>query len=182
MANWTKKAAPLAVAAVLAAAILGGQGRAEAQTHDRNLFFGAGIGFGVWFNGGDAYFRAEEGIGYHVLNVGDHPGLYVAFAFGQAVTRFVTLSFAGRVGFDILVWQNQDLAVLVNPSLQLGAGLFLFSGQAEAGFFMQPSVEASIALLEGMLNVWWRPLAFDILIRDGGGAGYVMMWGANLNF
>jgi hypothetical protein len=147
----------------------------------RNLFIGAGVGFGVTFTGGQAFFRAEESVGYHLLNIDEHPGLWIAFTFGQAVAQITGLTFAGGVGFDGTAWQNDQVRITITPSLRLGGVVAFGFGQAAGGFYLSPGLEGAVTIANGFLSIWFRPLAFDIAIRDGGGASYVMLAGANIN-
>jgi hypothetical protein len=183
MSTLKTKTVPFALALALAAGALGTASAAHAQTHGRNFYVGVGLGFGVGFSGG-AYFRLEENVGYHVLNVDEHPGLYVGAALSQGVAGLGALiNFAGRIGFDILAWQNTDLAFLVNPFIQLGGGFGTGGGVTRGYFYMVPGVDLALSLVEGLIYVYWRPLSFEVAIGDGGGTGaYSMMFGVNFNF
>jgi hypothetical protein len=175
------RSASFGLALALAVGCLAATSSAEAQSRERRFFAGAGLGVGVLFDGGDAYFRIEENLGYHVLPVAEHPGLYVALTLVQSVGRLTMLDFAGRIGFDIQAWRDADVAVLINPSVQLGVGMWISQGTAYPGFHLHPSLEISLAMLDDMLDVWLRPLGFDVLARDGGGAAYTLMAGLNVN-
>jgi hypothetical protein len=193
-----RSAITMTLAAAASVAILGSVGTAAAQTEggpadgsgggmqltDRDFFVGFGVGFSVGFGyGAGAAFRIEEHVGYHVLNVDEHPGLYIAFAASQSIAGVALLGFAGRVGFDILLWSTAELALLLNPSLQLGAGVITGSLSTVAAFLMHPGLEVALALLEGLLHVWWRPVGFDVFINDGGATAlYAMLWGVNFWF
>lgn len=151
----------------------------------RKLFVGAGIGFGVTFAGGQAFFRAEESVGYHVFGVDEHPGLFVALTLVQGVANQVLLDFAARIGFDAVAWQDSMARVQVTPFLGAGVGLFIanqgFGDSVFPGAFLMPGLEVAVTAVNGFLTVWYRPISFDILIRDNGTAAYAMMAGVNLD-
>ncbi|MCC6874028.1 MAG: hypothetical protein IT378_06945, partial [Sandaracinaceae bacterium] len=151
----------------------------------RKLFLGAGIGFGVTFTGGQAFFRAEESVGYHVFGVDEHPGLFVALTLVQGVARTVVLDFAARIGFDAVAWQDALARITVTPSFGVGVGLYIdnqgFGDSVFPGAFLMPGLEVAVTAVNGFLTVWYKPIAFDILIRDNGTAAYTMMAGVNLN-
>lgn len=172
-------AARMTVAALAMGIALCGT-RAEAQDRPRDFFVGGGLGFAVGFEGG-AFFRLEEDVGYHVLHAGEHPGLYVVGTFVQDIGNAAALAFSARAGFDVLLWHNDDLAIVLNPSLALGVGVLVGGPEAAAAFFLHPGVEGAVVLLDGLLSLWWRPLGFDVFIRDGGFGAYTMTFGANVN-
>ncbi len=150
----------------------------------RRLFLGAGLGFGVTFEGGQAYFRLEEHLGYHVFGVAEHPGLFLALTLVQGIASQVILDFAGRIGFDAVAWQDSHVRVLVTPSVGLGVGLFIVNGYGESvypGAFIMPALEVQLVAVDGFMTVWYRPIGFDILARDNGNVAYTMMLGVNLN-
>jgi hypothetical protein len=91
------------------------------------------------------------------------------------------INFAGRLGFDINAWHDRDVAFLVNPSLQIGGG-FATIGQTFGYFYLNPSVELSLSLVDGLIGVYWRPLGFEIGIGGGAVGTYTMMFGVTFNF
>lgn len=184
-----KNLSTLALAA-LAALALSTTFAASAEAQQRRsgpLFVSAGVGPLVYFDY-DTAFRLEGEFGWHPG--GQDEGFFLAADFTLTLDRYLAMVFGGiRLGGDIEVFQNQDVAVLLTPSGLAGFGWLDHGARAGAldnggfGFFvLQPSFQVDVALLERVLWVWARPVGFDFLMfpdtwRGDGTRGFRFDWG-----
>lgn len=165
---------------------------AAAQSTDRPMYLGLGLGPAVGLNGGGTLFKLEQSFGYHIMPVGDHPGLFIGAALAESFrSHFVRLQIGARAGFDIRVWGNGKMDILVAPMLTLGAtvGLARFETStgterdASGAFNLGMAGEARLVLADGKWTVWGRPIAVDLDMGRGGvGAYWDFLFGANYNF
>lgn len=186
---------PLVLGALCLAATLAPSARAEAQSRRSGpLFVSAGIGPFVLFDV-DTSFRLEGQFGWHPG--GQDEGFFMGADFAFAIERYYAQVYGGfRLGGDIEVFANNDVAVLLTPQGMAGFGWMDFGrGAGSYGFLIiQPSFQVDVALLERVLWVWARPVGFDFLLfpdtfRRGDGSrgfdwywGYQFMAGARFNF
>lgn len=162
-------------------------------------FAGAGVGPSVHIACCDTHFRVEGEFGYHVG--GHDTGFFLA---GNITTsaggHFLQFQGGLRLGGDIEVHSNNDFAILITPSGLLGGGVLDFNrgywrdrgfdyDRGYGYFLFQPAVAVSVALVERLLHVWVRPVAFDLLFvpnhydnRFGLDAVYSFMAGVFFTF
>ncbi len=190
--------AALCAATTLGVLDAGTSASAEAQTRRSGpVFVSAGIGPVLLIDAGDrdASFRLEGGIGWHPG--GHDEGFFLGADFAFTIERNYAQVYGGfRLGGDIEVFANNDVAVLLTPQGMAGFGWFDFGrGAGSYGFLIiQPSFQVDVALLERVLWIWARPVGFDFLLfpdtfrRSDGSrgfdwyVGYQFMAGARFNF
>ncbi|GAB4211836.1 MAG: hypothetical protein OHK0013_33940 [Sandaracinaceae bacterium] len=186
--------------ATLTALALFGPIAASAEAQQRRsgpLFVSAGLGPYVLFSW-DTSFRLEGELGWHPG--GRDEGFFVAADFAFSVERRYAMVFGGvRLGGDIEVFENRDVAVLLTPNGLAGFGWIDLGDfyDGEGYFILQPSFQVDVALLERVLWVWARPVSFDFLLfpdawRERGRGvlergfwldwGYSFMAGVRFNF
>jgi hypothetical protein len=134
-------------------------------------YAGAGIGPTIYVGCCNTHFRAEGEIGYHFG--GHDTGFFLgANLTTSAGSDFIQFHGGVRLGGDIEVHSSHDFAILITPSGMLGGGLLDFDGgywrdrgwdHSYGYFVLQPSLAVSIALVERLLHVWVRPVAFDFM-------------------
>lgn len=142
---------------------------AQSSARSRPFYVSGGLGPAALFaheygDCCDAHFRTEGEFGWHPS--GNDTGFFLAANATFTLGRHWFLFFPGvRLGGDIEVFANRDLAVLLSPSGLGGGGLFDPDGPVDSlGFFvLQAAFAAKLALLERVLQVWLRPVAIDFL-------------------
>ncbi|MCA9616200.1 MAG: hypothetical protein KC586_25770 [Myxococcales bacterium] len=161
---------------------------AEAQ-EGRPTYIGFGLGPTVGLRGGGVAFKLEESVGYHVLEVGDHPGLFVGGALAQSFAGgSAVLAFGGRVGFDARVFHNSSLSLLVSPHTTVGASVSIIDvgdgggRQTSGAFNLGFAGEVRLVMADDRATVWVRPIGFDLHISKGVGANYDILVGGSYNF
>lgn len=190
----------LTVAALTALTLFGPiAGSAEAQQRRSGpLFVSAGLGPYVYF-AWDTSFRLEGEFGWHPG--GRDEGFFIAADFTFSVERYYAMVFGGaRLGGDIEVFQNRDVAVLLTPNGLVGFGWQDFNRTTRGGegfFILQPAFQVNVGLLDRVLWIWARPVSFDFLFfpdvwRDRGRGvdergfwfdwGYSFLVGVRFNF
>ncbi len=162
---------------------LGVTGQAEAQSRRAGpLFVSAGIGPHVLFHH-DTSFRLSGDFGWHPG--GHDEGFFLAANFTFSVDAYWAQVFGGiRLGGDIEVFTNRDVAVLITPQGLAGFG-WLDWGRGHGGWgyaVLQPSFQVNVGLLERVLWVWANPVCFDFLLlpdtwREDGSRGFDFAWG-----
>lgn len=176
--------ASLVLATVCFASTLSASSGAEAQTRRSGpVFVSAGVGPFVLFDV-DTSFRLEGQIGWHPG--GHDEGFFLGADFAFAIERHYAQVYGGfRLGGDIEVFANNDVAVLLTPQGMAGFGFMDFGrGAGGYGFLIfQPSFQVDVALLERVLWIWARPVGFDFLLfpdtfrRNDGSRGFDWYWG-----
>lgn len=159
--------APLLALFVIAAA----PSHAEAQR--RPLYAGFGIGgYAFWTDnlGGccDVHFRAQGEFGWHPS--GDDTGFFLAGELIITGGRNYFMFMPGlRLGGDIPVHETRDLTVFLRPSGLAGGGFWDPDGPDNTfGFFvLQPAFDIRLALADHLIQLWFRPVAFDLLFFPG---------------
>lgn len=155
---------------------------------DRPIYVGFGLGPSIGLGGGGASFKLEQSVGVHVLEVGDHPGLFVGGALAESFAGGATLLQAGaRVGFDAHVFESRTLTLLATPIVTLGASVSMFDSgeggrQTNGAFNMGFGGELRLLVADEKVSVWVRPIGIDLHIRSGVAATYDLLVGANYNF
>lgn len=157
---------------------------------DRPIYVGFGLGPAIGLgNGGGASFKLEQSIGVHVVEVGDHPGLFIGGALGESFAGGATLLQAGaRVGFDASVFETRSLELLVTPLMTVGASVSMFDAgdgggkQTNGAFNLGFGGELRLVLADDQATVWVRPIGFDLHIHSGVAATYDLLVGASYNF
>lgn len=175
----------LALAVSLSLVALTLPSSSRAQSAERPLRIAAGGGVAIPLAGGDAHGQIEESISYAVLPVDTHPGLFVGLALGEAFGNGLTILEAqARIGFELQLWKADDLELLANAQLGVGAGLLMaqtgFNDSAVGAFDLGASAEIALAFADGLGAVWVRPVGVDFLIRDGDLNRYQVLAGARL--
>ncbi len=147
-------------------------------------YAGAGVGPMLDLGCCNTHFRIEGEFGYHFS--GHDTGFFLAANVATGVGGdFVQFHGGARLGGDIEVHSTHDFAVLITPSGMLGGGILNFNngywrgrgfayGDGYGYFVLQPAVAISVALVQRLLHVWVRPVAFDLLFfpdHYGGGFG-----------
>jgi hypothetical protein len=177
---------------VLALGVLGAlttASTAEAQ-EGRPTYIGFGFGPTIGLGGGGVAFKLEESVGHHVLEAGDHPGLFVGGVLGQAFAGGSTvLSMGGRVGFDARVVHTRKLSLLITPHATVGASVSIIDlgegnggRQASGAFNLGFAGEVRLVVANERATVWVRPIGIDLNIRKGAGAQYDILVGGSYNF
>lgn len=134
-------------------------------------YAGVGVGPSVYVGCCDTHFRAEGELGYHFG--GHDTGFFLAGNVTTSAGRdFLQFQGGLRLGGDIEVHSTHDFAVLITPSGFVGGGVMDYDGgywrslgydHAYGYFVLQPAVAVSFALVERLLHVWVRPVAFDLM-------------------
>lgn len=158
-------AAPLLALFVLALA----PSSAEAQR--RPLYAGFGIGGTAYWGDRyvadccDVHFRAQGEFGWHPS--GDDSGFFLA---GEAIItggrHYFTFMPGLRLGGDIPVHRTRDVTVFLRPSGMFGGGFWDHQndGWGLVGFFvLQPAFDIRLALADHLIQLWARPVAFDLM-------------------
>jgi hypothetical protein len=167
----------LAMLAILAACLLPSVASAQ-DSAARRFMFGAGLGGAFGLNrGAPSQFKLEEFVGYSVLPVNEHPGLFIAGVFEQGFVDWVRLTWAARAGFAIQVYHHEDFEVLVTPFMQFGGTAFFFANQTAGAFNWKFGAQGEFVLLRGLLGLFFRPLSFDLNFGRDVGAFYELMTG-----
>lgn len=162
----------------------------------RNWYAGGGLGGTFDLDGGPALFVLNEEVGYQLdpIDLGGAADLQLRFGLdlAQQFGDFYLLQFGARVTASFGVWSNGDLTLRVAPSVVLGGAVFIveevctafgcFGGGSEGVFNFQFATQAELDLLEGMLTVYFRPLAIDGFFRDGSSARWNLLAGALVHF
>jgi hypothetical protein len=134
-------------------------------------YVGAGVGPTIYLGCCNTHFRGEGEIGYHFS------GHDTGFFLGANLTTsggndFVQFHGGIRLGGDIEIHSSHDIAVLITPSGMAGAGFIDYGGgfyrdrgwnHSYGYFVLQPSLALSLVLVERLLHVWVRPVAFDFM-------------------
>lgn len=167
------------LAALCFAAASSASATAQAQSRRSGpLFASAGVGPYVLFNA-DTGFRINGQFGWHPG--GHDEGFFLAADFTFSVERYYAQVFGGiRLGADIEVFANNDVAVLLTPQGLAGFGWMDFGrGLGAWGYaVLQPGFQVDVALFERVLWIWAQPLAFDFLLfPDDGSRGFRFDWG-----
>lgn len=179
------------VLVLVASALISFVGASHASAQDdRPIYVGFGLGPAIGLgNGGGASFKLEQSIGVHVLEVGDHPGLFVGGALGESFAGGATLLQAGaRVGFDANVFESNKLTLLVTPLMTVGASVSMFDAgegigrQTNGAFNLGFGGELRLVVADDKATVWVRPIGFDLHIGGGVAATYDLLVGASYNF
>lgn len=190
--RWSTLRAALSGAALLLAALAAfAPSRAEARGP---MYAGFGLG-PHWYldcDGCRAHFRPQFEFGIHFSR--NDTGFFIAF---EAVPTFgddYIMFFGGvRLGGDIEVWGNRDIAFILRPSGLFGGGYTEFYGRPDVdwGFFvLQPAFDLRLAVADRLMHIWLRPVGFDLYFipeRPGDhrfefDAGYAFMAGLDFNF
>lgn len=167
----------LAVTLFLLASLVTFSAQAQQQRRQRPFFVGAGLGpaahvasnldsFGGGFARGarDVRFRTEAEFGWHPS--GDDTGFFLAGNFTFMTGNQWWALFPGiRLGGDIEIWSNSDMAIMLTPSGLAGGGVFAVDGLGNAGMMvLQPAFGGKLVLADGMLQIWVRPATFDFFL------------------
>jgi hypothetical protein len=156
---------------------------------NRPFYVGLGLG-GVFAleGGGAAAFRLEEDIGYHVFSFGSHPGLFVGGLFNQSFGKggYYVFDIDARVGVDFNVYDWGSGALLVTPGVDLGVAILMtkavdpWSGASSsntvAGFNIRFNGQIAVALLDGLMSIWFRPIGIEVWAKGGGATA---LWDLN---
>lgn len=173
--------------AVVAATLTPGTAHAERR---RPLYAGFGIGAYVHFDHA-SHFRGSGQFGWHFS--GTDTGFFMAV---EAVPigghNFFAFHTGLRLGGDIEVYENRNIAVILRPSGFLGLGLYDWGDDGYdvwGAFVTQPAFDIRLALADHLLQLWVRPAALDIVFfpnrygRDWDvDVAYVVMTGLDFTF
>ncbi|MCC6874617.1 MAG: hypothetical protein IT378_09960 [Sandaracinaceae bacterium] len=161
------------VAFALVAACLVPAAASAQDAAARRFMVGGGLGGSFGLNRGlDSQFKLEQFVGYSIVPVRDHPGLFIAGVFSQGFIDYVRLTWAVRLGFAIQVFHHSDFEILVTPLMQLGGtGFFPPNGNAGGAFNWMFGVQGEFVLFDGLLGLFFRPLAFDLNFGERFGFG-----------
>lgn len=154
---------PMTLAATLAALAAPAPARADAG----GPWYG-GVGIGPWqyFDCCGTHFRVSGELGWHPSghDEGFFLGLEVTTSFRDRLWQFHT---GLRLGGDIEVWHNSDLALLLVPAGLVGFGVLDWDDRdpfrEQAYFLLQPSFGAALALADRLIHVFVRPAIFDLM-------------------
>lgn len=185
----------LGLSAVLAAGPLPTASAQEitfAQPVHRPLYFGGGVGVSASLDGGPALFKIQEEIGYQMEPIWlGSVDLALRFGgdFAQLVGDITILEFDGRVTASFGVWHGDGIGIRVAPSIALGGAVILARycdafgcGDTSYGAFdFQFATQGELELLEGLLTIWFRPIAIDGLFRDGSSARWDILAGVDVH-
>jgi hypothetical protein len=160
---------------------------------DRPLYVGLGVGgvFGLSGGAGGGMFRIEEDFGYHVWQVGKHPGLFVGLLANQSFRSSAQIfDVDARVGFDINVYDWGSGALLVTPGLAMGVAIYHMSvdlptgsiTSTDAAFDLMFNCELRAVLVGGLLSIWFRPMGIEVTAGNGTGANWDLNAGVLFNF
>lgn len=170
-------------AALSLAFTLGAPNHAEAQSRRAGpLFVSAGIGPSILFEH-DTSFRLSGDFGWHPG--GHDEGFFLAANLTFSVDAYYAQVFGGiRLGGDIEVFTNRDVAVLLTPQGLAGFGWLNWGrgGGAWGYSLLQPSFQVNVGILERVLWIWAQPVSFDFLLfpdtwRRDGSRGFDFAWG-----
>ncbi|AKF11316.1 hypothetical protein DB32_008465 [Sandaracinus amylolyticus] len=163
----------------------------------RNWYAGGGLGVSAGLdNGGGALFLLNEEVGYQLdpILLGGGTDLQLRFGLdlAQHLGDFFILTFGARATASFGVWTNGELTIRVAPALVLGGAVSIVDevctvfgcagGGTNGAFNIQFSTQAELDLLQGMLTVYFRPIAIDGYIADGSGARWNIVAGALVHF
>jgi hypothetical protein len=152
-------------------AVLGTTSSAEAQRGNRRpLYAGGGIGPAAMFitevaGCCDAHFRTEGEFGWHPS--GEDSGFFLAANVTLVAGRHWFVFYPGlRLGGDIEVWHNRDVAIQLTPSGLVGGGIVDHDGPANTFgvLVFQPAFGVKALILDRLLQIWARPVAFDFVL------------------
>lgn len=165
----------------------------SAQAQRRALYAGFGLGPYAFFDCGgcDVHFRAQGEFGWHPS--GDDTGFFLAVEAIPTFGRHFFMFIGGlRLGGDIEVHRSRDIGVLLRPSGLVGPGFYDPDGRDNArGFFViQPAFDVRLAVADRVVQIWVRPIAFDLLFwpewysdgRFAFNAGYMFQVGVDFAF
>ncbi|MBI5502321.1 MAG: hypothetical protein HY907_18905 [Deltaproteobacteria bacterium] len=161
--------------------------------------FYVGLGVGGVFNleGVGSAFRLEEDVGYRVWSFGDHPGLFVGGLFNQAFrSGWTGIDLDARIGVDFNVYDWGSGALIITPGLATGVTLLVAkttvvdpwtggttsSTSTTALFNMIFTGQIGVALVDGLLLIWFRPIGIEVLAKDGATANWDLNAGVLFNF
>lgn len=127
-----------------------------------------GVGVGPWqyLDWGGFHFRVSGEIGWHPSgrDEGFFLGLDVTTSLWNRSWHFQT---GLRLGGDIEVWHNRDVALLLVPAGMVGLGILDWDDRdrgGDAGFFLlQPSFGVALAVANRLVHIFVRPLVFDLM-------------------
>jgi hypothetical protein len=168
---------------------------AEPTTASRPFYVGGGIGGSFGLNGPGATFKLQEEVGYQFDPIPIGGGLDILLRLGgdfsqQFAANVVILEFDARFSAAFLVWDGGDIAIRVAPSLALGAGVTIVSICTGVGgcstptngaFDLQFGGQGELEVLDGMLSIWFRPIAVDLLISSGTLARWDLLAGVDVH-
>lgn len=154
---------------------------------------GVGLGpYGYFGWHGGAHLRIAGEIGWHPSghDEGFFLGLEVATTFAGNFWQFQT---GLRLGGDIEVFHNSDLAVLLVPAGMIGFGVMDWDDDGsfrDHGYFVvQPSFGVALALADRLIHVFLRPVGVDMMFfpdyRNSGfwfDGAYVVLGGVHFTF
>lgn len=163
-----------------------------AEPVHRPLYFGGGVGVSAGLDGGPALFKIQEEIGYQMDPIWlGSVDLALRFGgdFAQLVGDFTILEFDGRVTASFGLWHGDGIGIRVAPSVALGGAVLFLRycdvfgcGDASYGAFdFQFATQAELELLEGLLTIWFRPIAIDGLFRDNSSARWDILAGVDVH-
>jgi hypothetical protein len=150
-----------------------------AITLDRPWRIGLGVGLGVGGAGGASFLVTQE-LDYRFAP-GDFGAFFLGGQLGEAIGRTAVFHAGVRFGYDFRVFHDagSGIELLVAPEIVIG-GAFADAQGLRGWFDIQLGAEARLILVEGLLGVWLRPLAFDIFIGDATAARYDLLAGASI--
>lgn len=148
-----------------------------ADTIERPVRIGLGVGLGV---GGGISFLITEEVDYRFLP-SELGSMFVGLALGEGIGNAFLFQAGVRAGYDFRLFRSEDLEVLVAPQIVLGAAFADVQGLA-AWFDLQIGVEGRVVLLDGLLAIFLRPLAFDFFIAENTFVRYDLVAGASVQF
>lgn len=141
---------------------------APVEAQRRPLYAGFGIGPHAfvsdhWRGCCDANFRASGELGWHPS--GDDSGFFLAgeaiFTAGDSLVMFLP---GLRLGGDIEVHHRGEITVFLRPSGLFSAGFWDVSSQGMLGVIvLQPAFDVRVALADHLLQLWVRPVSFDLM-------------------
>jgi len=179
----------LALATLLT--VLGGAaaGSAQAQT-ERPFYVGGGAGAAIELDTYPSQAMLVQEFGWHFLGTTDGPfiALSLAESFGSDVFTF---QIAPRFGYDISLLRGPDIGVLLAPSVAPGFVVAAVSANtpygrvsgSDAAFDLQVAAEVKLLLVDDQLEIFFRPVSFDLFVDDGGTAArWNVLAGASFRF
>ncbi len=182
MEQSARRAGAVAVAAAtLALAHAAVPRQAEAQG---GFFVDLAAGGGIEIDNWPTQLRVEEDFGWHFTK---RPrGFFIALAFSQSFLNGAYLfTFAPRWGFDIVVLRSRKVDLVLTPSGTVpgfAVGGYTAPGNDPLPFFHM-SYDFDIKLLfgRGVFGIFFRPVGFEIGIRDYAFVRYDPMFGLVFN-